>query len=103
MMDSSVSRAFGDRRHKENDLVIVKPEVKQVFLEPEKQFAMVVASDGIWDVLDEAQVIRIIQPFYPERPREAASAVVTSAYEIGSMDNMTCVVIFFSPMKTATT
>eukprot|EP01054_Gregarina_sp_Poly1_P010317 Gregarina_sp_Poly_1__10316@NODE_729_length_6566_cov_116_680412_g546_i0_p1_GENE_NODE_729_length_6566_cov_116_680412_g546_i0NODE_729_length_6566_cov_116_680412_g546_i0_p1_ORF_typecomplete_len553_score58_04PP2C/PF00481_21/0_00013PP2C/PF00481_21/1_9e37PP2C_2/PF13672_6/0_22PP2C_2/PF13672_6/0_00074SpoIIE/PF07228_12/2_8e02SpoIIE/PF07228_12/0_0058_NODE_729_length_6566_cov_116_680412_g546_i08842542 len=103
MVALAVSRAFGDRRHKENDLVIVTPDVQHVHLRAETHYAMIIASDGVWDVVDDTSALAWIKKYWPHRAREAASALITEAYDRGSMDNLTCVVIFFYPVVEAGT
>jgi protein phosphatase PTC1 len=47
----AITRAFGDHALKK-DGVIAKPYIKKHFLRPSDR-CLVIASDGIWDVLDD--------------------------------------------------
>jgi len=90
----AVSRALGDIDLKEPaPLVISTPEVRIVQLLPEDSM-IVLACDGIWDVMDEQAVANIAIEHYGN-PTESANAVIRSAFQRGSHDNLTVSVIEF--------
>jgi len=53
----AVSRAFGDHALKREG-VIAKPHSKKHVIRPSDRF-LVIASDGIWDVLDDQEVFKL--------------------------------------------
>lgn len=58
--------------------------------------AVVVASDGVLDVLRPSDVARVVASRRPD-PDAAARAVVQEALAHGARDNCTAVVIYFQP------
>ena len=70
-----------------------KPETRVEPLSAHDRF-MVIACDGIWDVLSDQEAIDLVweQDADPER---GAAAVVRKAFNKGSDDNLTAMVIAF--------
>jgi len=95
--DLALSRAFGDFRLKDNASLL--PEQQKVSPEPDTyEFTchigdtIVLACDGAYDVMSNDEVAeRVSAAVRDGCPKDAARAVVTSALERGSMDNVTCV------------
>uniref|UniRef100_H3G5M9 PPM-type phosphatase domain-containing protein n=2 Tax=Phytophthora ramorum TaxID=164328 RepID=H3G5M9_PHYRM len=88
----AVSRAFGDRSLKApTPLVSCEPEVKRFQVQHDDLF-LVLACDGIWDVLSEQNVVDIVLPHFHDA-KAAADAVVKAAYRKGSVDNLTATVV----------
>lgn len=93
----AVSRAFGDRALKEGAHVVATPETVTVNLaehagsDSNGTIDVVLASDGLWDVID-AEGCRDIVRGQPSA-RLAARALVEKAFEEGSADNMSVVVV----------
>ena len=59
------------------------------------------ASDGVWEFLDNEDIAKIVVPFFETKNAEkAAEAVVRASYiswkkeEEGIVDDITCVIIF---------
>ncbi|KAK3256622.1 hypothetical protein CYMTET_34239, partial [Cymbomonas tetramitiformis] len=91
----AVSRAFGNVRLKDpNPLVINTPEIR---VEPvgEDDLFMVMCCDGIWDVMSDQEVIDLAGEHWGD-PNEAAAAVVRTALQKGSQDNLTAQVIQYA-------
>jgi len=92
----STSRGFGDSELKVPDpIVSVSPEVKIVDLVPE-DWAVVLASDGIFDVLSDQEVADVLWKSMVGRGRDpvgGARDVVQAALRAGSRDNLTAVVM----------
>ena len=99
----AVSRSIGDVGFKHNrhvmfanrtltaDLVISCPETARLPLPAEEDNGFVlVACDGLWDVLAEDKATAIAAALLGEgkTPREVAVALVERAVERGSMDNV---------------
>ena len=62
---------------------------------------IVLASDGVWEFLQNDEVAQIVRPFYETKNAEkAAEAVVRESYlrwkreEEGIVDDITCIIIF---------
>ncbi|CAH0477419.1 unnamed protein product [Peronospora belbahrii] len=90
----AVSRAFGDRSLKTpTSLVSCEPEVTRYHVHTEDLF-LVLACDGIWDVLSEQDVVDIALPHFHDA-KAATNAIVKTAYKKGSVDNLTATVIQF--------
>ena len=91
----SVSRAFGDKQLKAPTAVIsASPETKVFDLTRQDAF-VVIACDGVFDVLSDERVIDIVRNKHPGDPRAAAKAIVNDAFANGSNDNITVIVVFF--------
>ncbi|CAB79893.1 putative protein [Arabidopsis thaliana] len=56
---------------------------------------LILASDGLWDVVSNEEAVGMIKAI--EDPEEGAKRLMMEAYQRGSADNITCVVVrFFS-------
>ncbi len=84
----ATSRGFGDRELKK--VVSAEPEIRHRTLMEGDDY-LVLASDGIWDVLSNQVVADIVAR--SAGCRAAAAAVTDEAMRRGSMDNVTAVVI----------
>ncbi|KAK1948328.1 putative protein phosphatase 2C 59 [Phytophthora citrophthora] len=90
----AVSRAFGDRSLKKpTPLVSIEPEVKQFTVRDDDLF-LILACDGIWDVLSDQEAVDIALPHFNDT-KAAADAIVKAAYKKGSVDNLTATVVQF--------
>lgn len=100
----AVSRSFGSTAAK--PYVSTEPDLVEVRLESGRDVFLVLASDGVWDVLDDQFVIDLVWDHIssihdfrrgPAAALEGAAAlVVETAFERGSMDNLTCVVMLLA-------
>jgi protein phosphatase 1L len=84
----ATSRGFGDRELKK--VVSAEPEIRHRTLMEGDDY-LVLASDGIWDVLSNQNVADVVAR--SGGCRSAATAVTEEALRRGSMDNVTAVVI----------
>lgn len=84
----AMSRAIGDLFLK--PYVSAKPDVREVQLGPHDEF-VVLASDGVYDVFDNEQVVNIARQ--AADPQQAANLLTSSAFAAGSLDNLTAVVV----------
>jgi len=84
----AMSRAIGDLFLK--PYVSAEPEVSSVPLQRTDEF-IVLCSDGVFDVFDNDQVVRIVRSAH--NPQEAATLLTNSAFVAGSLDNLTAVVV----------
>ncbi|WOK94380.1 putative protein phosphatase 2C 59 [Canna indica] len=86
----AVSRAFGDRLLKQ--FVVADPEIQEEVIDNSLEF-LILASDGLWDVVTNEEAVAMIQPI--EDPEQAAKRLLQEACQRGSADNITCVVVRF--------
>ncbi|KAF7127204.1 hypothetical protein RHSIM_Rhsim11G0075200 [Rhododendron simsii] len=85
----AVSRAFGDKLLK--PYVVAEPEIQEE--EIDGVDFIIIASDGLWNVLSNKDAVTIVQDI---KDAEAASRkLIQEAYARGSSDNITCVVVRF--------
>ncbi|CAI9115581.1 OLC1v1016516C1 [Oldenlandia corymbosa var. corymbosa] len=85
----AVSRAFGDKLLK--PYVVAEPEIQEE--EINGVDFIIIASDGLWNVLSNKDAVSIVQDV---TDAEAASRkLIEEAYARGSSDNITCVVVRF--------
>mmetsp|Transcript_46605 Transcript_46605/g.123081 ORF Transcript_46605/g.123081 Transcript_46605/m.123081 type:complete len:468 (+) Transcript_46605:115-1518(+) len=101
----AVSRAFGDLLMKEpqrygcagatGELVSAVPEVHTYELHPTEDRFLIIACDGIWDVMGDDDAVGVC---IEHRSADlAAHALVRRSFEIGSDDNLTAIVIAWQP------
>nr|GMD23333.1 probable protein phosphatase 2C 59 [Ipomoea batatas]GME08191.1 probable protein phosphatase 2C 59 [Ipomoea batatas]GME19807.1 probable protein phosphatase 2C 59 [Ipomoea batatas] len=86
----AVSRAFGDRLLKQD--VVADPEIKEEKVDSSLEF-LILASDGLWDVVTNEEAVSMVKPI-PE-PEEAAKRLMQEAYQRGSSDNITIIIVRF--------
>jgi serine/threonine protein phosphatase PrpC len=97
----AVSRAFGNRTIRS----VIRPDadLTQRDLMDGDDF-LVLASDGLWDVLKNKDVCDVCySPFLQRKPQAIADELVQLALARGSMDNVTCVVVSLHEFKTRNT
>mmetsp|Transcript_66860 Transcript_66860/g.207061 ORF Transcript_66860/g.207061 Transcript_66860/m.207061 type:complete len:459 (+) Transcript_66860:124-1500(+) len=101
----AVSRAFGDLLMKEpqrygcagatGELVTAVPEIHTYDLHPTEDRFLILACDGIWDVLGDDDAVAVC---IEHRSADlAAHALIRRAFEIGSDDNLTALVLAWQP------
>ncbi len=88
----ALTRAIGDKRLKA--FVSGEPEVRRRRLIPGDS-VLVIASDGLWDVVSSAEVCNIIRG--ATSSQEAADTLTRAAFSRGSADNITTMVINLRP------
>ena len=85
-----ITRSIGDKEMK-NYGVIATPTVKKVIVNEEEDNYIIIASDGLWDVVKEEQMMLFASE---DMPAESLSKrLVQMAKEGGSVDNISCIVI----------
>lgn len=86
-----VSRAFGDKSLK--TYVIADPDIVTLQLAEGDDF-LVIACDGLWDVVDVDTVTTLVRTHAAAKGLEsAAQALTTYAIRNGSHDNVTCMIV----------
>lgn len=103
----AVSRAFGDILMKEpqkygcagatGELVTAVPEIHVYDIHPADDRFLIIACDGIWDVLGDDEAVAVC---IEHRSADlAAHALVRRAFEIGSDDNLTALIVAWRPAE----
>ncbi|KAI3806634.1 hypothetical protein L1987_22545 [Smallanthus sonchifolius] len=92
-----VTRSIGD-----DDLkpwVTAEPEITETVLSGDDEY-LVMASDGLWDVVSDLEVVNIIKNTVKD-PGMCSKRLATEAAQRGSNDNITVIVVFLRPVSTA--
>ena len=84
-----LSRAFGDWELKQYG-VSNEPHVNKIEIKNDDLF-IVMASDGVWDVLDDSEVYKM--SLLAINSKDFCNNIIKSAIERGSLDNISCFVI----------
>mmetsp|Transcript_35662 Transcript_35662/g.100954 ORF Transcript_35662/g.100954 Transcript_35662/m.100954 type:complete len:438 (+) Transcript_35662:245-1558(+) len=92
-----VTRSIGDYDLRSHGLT-PDPEVTQFELTAEDEF-LVIASDGLFDVLNNEEVIGLVHDTVKD-PSMCGKRLATEALTRGSKDNITAVVAFLQPVST---
>jgi len=80
--------------------VIPEPEVRENNIDDKTKF-IVIASDGVWEFLDNKTVMNLVKPFYEKNDPEGACRCLINEstkwwnQEDIVVDDITCIVIFF--------
>jgi serine/threonine protein phosphatase PrpC len=88
----AVTRAFGD--HGLKQFMSCEPFTTVTNLEGGGFSCLVLACDGVWDVMSDEEAIELVTDASLE-PDEAATQLVQEALRKGSEDNITAMVVFF--------
>ncbi|GFY83426.1 protein phosphatase 2C family protein [Actinidia rufa] len=86
----AMSRAFGNRMLKQ--FVVAEPEIQVQEIDEELEL-LVLASDGLWDVVPNEDAVSLART--EEEPEAAAQKLMETAFTRGSADNITCIVVKF--------
>lgn len=90
----AMTRSLGDLYFKQpTNLSIAEPEVQVIPL-TDKDLFVVLATDGIYDVLSNQEVVDLALKHWSD-PEEASKSIVRTAYQKGSDDNLTALVVQF--------
>jgi serine/threonine protein phosphatase PrpC len=105
----AVSRAIGDLPFKHPEFtggkpsgVIAEPEFIQLQLTREDEF-IVIACDGLWDVMTKEEVVEFCSKRLSEAndPQTAAQDLVDRAFALGSLDNISVLVVALKQFDTS--
>jgi len=103
----AVSRSIGDLLFKDDEYtqskksgLIADPWIKTIQLQEEDHFC-IVACDGLWDVITYQEACSFVSDVFTnvDSPQTAAELLVNKAYEMGSLDNITVLIIAFKYFK----
>ena len=93
----ALSRAIGDRS--ERPMVTAEPEIISVPVQEDNDEFILVASDGLWDVMDSQEAVDYVKSIH-ERYLDGmdrdmiATSVVEEALRRGTYDNITVLIIW---------
>ena len=90
----SLTRAFGDIDFKEYG-ISCEPNIKKVFINKNNIKYIVIASDGIWDIVDDKQLLLIEKGLKIGNAEEFCNNLVKYSLSEGSNDNISCIVLKF--------
>ena len=88
----TLSRALGDHNLKQSGLISI-PHINKFILNHYHKFC-IIASDGVWDVIDENLVYEFSR--YTNNADELCNIIVDEAINRGTRDNISCIVIGFN-------
>jgi len=89
----AITRGFGDYSFKgEVKGLINVPHITRTVIEKDDKY-VIIASDGIWDVINEAKAFELIQKSNLKNSEEIVKLLVESSISFGSKDNISCIVI----------
>lgn len=87
----AITRALGDQDLK--DFVTGRPFTAEVVLDPNQDTCLILACDGLWDVVEDQEVCDFIPD--GEDVQEAADLLTDFAMEQGSTDNISTLLVKF--------
>lgn len=90
----SVARAIGDKKLKQ--WVIGDPDVGEFDLDGSEEF-MLIACDGLWDVMDSEKIIAFVKEWQSKNEGVAGVSQALVAHcidDLSSSDNISCIVVF---------
>ena len=93
----ALSRAIGDFELKPYGLLAM-PDIERVVVNEEEDLFVVIASDGVWDVMKEEDVVGICLDENKEEEEGKTSddickEIVRSSIKAGTRDNVSCIVV----------
>lgn len=92
----SMSRSLGDYQRKAgNNIIISKPDIFRFDLNEYRPKFMILASDGLWDVMTSQEAVNFIKSRYLRKTDFGAKALAKRAIQLNSMDNITVLIVVF--------
>lgn len=89
----AVSRSFGDRGLKQ--FVPAKPYTSTVSIHEGEDEFIILACDGIWDVMTDQEAVDFVRLLDQNQKNQAAKLLVDTALTRSTSDNLTVVILFF--------
>ena len=91
----ATSRALGDYPLKDTKMVVSDPDILTFNLRFLQPYFLVLASDGLWDVFTNQEVVDFVRDRLHE-PLFGAKSLVLQAYYRGSLDNISVLIVNLS-------
>ena len=99
----AISRAVGDRDLKRHGAdaspITAEPDVDTFVLDPSRDEFLLIACDGLFDVMTSQQAVAFVRGKFADGLTEDAAANALASYAIdtlGSLDNVTIIIVTFS-------
>jgi len=89
----ATSRALGDRELKEANVVSARPEITVENIGRD-DFFVILASDGVWDVMSDQEAVDLAKPHFGD-PSKMAKVIASKAIQNDSHDNSSALVVQF--------
>lgn len=86
----AITRSFGDRQLKK--WIISEPFTKETIIQ-EQDTHLIIACDGLWDVVTDDEVAALIKENKDKTPQELSDLLVKTALEKGTTDNLSIIVV----------
>ena len=105
----AVSRSMGDfwchsdsENQSETGALFVTPQVNEFTFEneePDQDIGLIIACDGVWDVISDHEAAEIVRKVYntTRSGQDAATRIRNIAFALGSKDNISCIVVLLNP------
>ena len=90
----SLTRTFGDTELKK-DGIECNPYIKKILVDKEEVKYIIIASDGIWDVVSKEKLEEFSKELKSGTSEEFCNYLVDYAMNNGSNDNISCIVLRF--------
>ena len=90
----ALTRTFGDFEFKKEGITCI-PFIKKIYLDKNDIKYIVIASDGIWDVVNKDKLFQMYQELKKDTSEEFCNNLVDFAINEGSSDNISCIVLKF--------
>ena len=96
--------SFGDVAHKTSDgsdaALAALPELRTEII-TERDELVLLATDGLWDVMDSQNAINMVRKSLNKhhKVKDAVKELVKEAIKLGSVDNVSAVVVVFNQSK----
>lgn len=87
----AITRAFGDIEYKEYGLS-AEPYVYTTSVKKNNNNFIIVASDGVWDVIEDNELLKIIKDCDNDS-QKINKLIIKTSIERGSLDNISCIVV----------
>lgn len=92
----AMSRSLGDYGKKGNDsIIIATPDIFTFVLNEHQPKFIILASDGLWDVMKSEEAVQFIEERFLEQKDFGARELVHEAYDLMSNDNISVVIVIF--------
>ena len=89
----NLTRTIGDIEFKEYGVTCI-PDISKEILSENNSKYIILGSDGVWDVIDENDIINI-EKKYGNNCKDFCKKIIKTAIEKKSQDNISCIVIKF--------
>lgn len=92
----NMSRSIGDQELHYNNIITDEPDIRQYIIDIERDLCIIWATDGVWDMLDNDMIAKIVLQYYPDIHKCVEEIVKRSAVEwknrSGRVDDITVVI-----------